>query len=76
MHQDFVESCHAWKGNYKTAKGVRGTDLVEWKAQSGRQELYTMSAKFLESGRGEEFWPARQRKHNSSGLVFPTNQAE
>lgn len=75
-YQDFTERCYIWKGSYNTAKGVRGTDLVDWKLQCVRQELQIMSSKFLEAGYGEEFWPARQKNTNSSGLVYPTDKAQ
>ena len=74
-YQTFTDRCYIWKGNYSTAKGVRGTDLVDWKLQSVRQELQIMSTKFLEAGFGEEFWPVRQRNINSGGLTYPTDKA-
>lgn len=75
MYQGFIDRCYIWKGGYTTAKGVRGTDLVQWKLQPVRKELHTMSSKFLEAGHGEEFWPARQKNGTTSGLVYPTDKA-
>lgn len=62
----FNDKLRAFRREYKTADGLAGVDLHDWKSQEHQKELTLMVRSFLSNNNdGKDFWPGDQDTNNS-----------
>jgi hypothetical protein len=71
----FTDTTHAFRKVYKTADGISGAELTDWKSTTTQRELMTMAHKFLDdNGNGEKFWSETKGRNEISELRYPKDK--